>query len=175
MNPRTCATAASLLTLLVGCVVAPVSRTYYEPNPADGIPSRSASCGYHRAAEDQLKREIEGITLSVLPRYKEGQPLAVYVLLGRTSKTVELDPKKFEVRFGAAAVGEHPATTTVKDAGPYFLKSIAYDFSPSLAAEDIAVTFLPGFIKLDGKEIPVAPFRFRKVTKLDVYYGSINC
>jgi hypothetical protein len=175
MNLRTRATALGLLTLLVGCVVAPVNRTYFEPNPADGTPTRSASCGYHRAAEDQLKRDIEGITLSVLPRYKEGQPLAVYVLLGRTSKTVELDPKKFEVRFGSAAVGEHPATTNVKDAGPYFFKSIDYVFPPSLVADDIAVIFLPGFIKLDGREVAVAPFRFRKVIKLDVYYGSINC
>lgn len=35
--------------------------------------------------------------------------------------------------------------------------------------------FLPGFLKLDGKDIEIAPFRFRWVTKSDVYYGSINC
>src|SRR6266568_953100 len=151
MKSRTRATVATLVMLLSGCVVAPVSRTYYEPNPADGTPSRSASCGYHRAAEDMLKRDIEGITVSVVPQSKNSQPPSVYVLIGQTSKAVELDPNRFEVRYGIAAVADRPATLTMKNAGPYFLKSINYIFAQFSPSDDIAVVFLPGFIKIDGK------------------------
>lgn len=115
------------------------------------------------------------MTVSVLPDYKEGQPLAVYVLLGRTTRAVELDPHKFEVHYGTSAVAHRPSTVTMKEAGPNFLKSIRYVLPRPASSDEIAVVFLSGFIKLDGKQVEVAPFRFHKVTKLDVYYGSINC
>ena len=152
-----------------------MNRTYYEPNPADGIPIRSASCGWNATALDSIKRDVDGITLSVYPTYDAEHPLRVYVLLGRTSKTVGLDSEKVEVRYGDNAAGIRPATTSVKDAGPYVFKSIDYGFALPPNANEIAIMFLPGFIKLDGRDIEITQFRFRRVTKSDVYYGSINC
>jgi hypothetical protein len=169
------ATSAILLTALVGCVVMPMNRTYYEPNPADGIPIRSASCGWNATALDAIKRDVGGITISVFPTYDAKRPLRVSVLLGRTSKTADLDPEKVEIRFGDNATAVRPEITSMRDAGPYFFKSIDYGFPSSLDANEIVITFLPSFIKLDGRDIGTTQFRFRRVTKSDVYYGSINC
>jgi len=168
-------TLAISLTVLVGCVALPMNRTYYEPNSADGILIRSASCGWNATALDAIKRDVDGITLSIFPRYEVGRPLRVYVLLGRTSMTAEINPQKLELRFGDAVAAVRPTTTNAKDAGPYFFKSIDYEFSSSLDANEIAITFLPGFIKVNGRDIGSTQFRFRRVTKSDVYYGSINC
>ena len=169
------ATAAILLTALAGCVVVPMNRTYYEPNPADGTPIRSASCGWNATALDAIKKNVDGITISIYPKYDVGRPLRFSVLLGRTTKTADIDPEKVEIRLDDSAEGVRPATTSMRDAGPYFFKSIDYGFSSSLDANEIAITFLPGFIKIDGRDIETTQFRFRRVTKSDVYYGSINC
>lgn len=168
-------TVAISLTVLAGCVVMPMNRTYYEPNPADGIPIRSASCGWNATALDAIKRDVGGITLLVFPRYEAGRPLRIYVLLGRTSMTAEVDPQMLELRFGEDSAVARPITTSVKQAGHYFFRSIDYEFSSSPDANEIAVTFLPGFIKLDGRDNKAMQFRFQRVTKSDIYYGSINC
>ena len=169
------ATIAISLTVMVGCMVIPMNRTYYEPNSADGKPIQSASCGWNATALDAIERDVDGITLSVYPKYDTGHPFRVYVLLGRTSKAVDIDPDKLEVRFSDGATGVRPSTSSVEDAGPYAFKSIDYVFPSSLDANEIAITFLAGFIKLDGKDTETMQFRFRRVTKSDVYYGSINC
>jgi hypothetical protein len=174
MWARACLTATIVLTTLVGCVTLPMQRTYYEPNPADGKPIRSSACGWNATALDGLQREIDGISLSVFPTYDAGR-LSVYVLFRRSTKTVDLDPDKLEVRFDDDAAGVGPEKTTVKAAGPYFFKSIDYVFSPSFDANAIAVTFLPGFMKVDGKVAEVTQFRFLRVSKWDVYASSINC
>ena len=97
------------------------------------------------------------------------------MLIGRTTKAADIDPDKIEIRLGLSAASVRPETTSMRDAGPYFFKSIDYGFSSSLDANEIAITFLPGFIKLDGRDIETTQFRFRRVKKSDVYYGSINC
>ena len=169
------ATIAAVLALMVGCIAIPKSRTYYEPNSADGKLIQSASCGWNTTALDAIERDVDGITLSVYPKYDNEHPFRVYVLLGRTSKMVGIDPDKLEVRFSDGAASVRPSTSSVEDAGPYAFKSINYVFSSSLEASEIAITFLPGFIRLDGKDNETIQFRFRRVTKFDVYYGSINC
>ena len=170
-----CATAATLLSALVGCVVAPLNRTYYEPNPADGIPIRSASCGWNTTALDAIKKDVDGITISVYPTYDAGHHLRFSVLLGRTPKKVDIDPEKMEFRFDDKASNAQPENSGVKNADPYYSKKIDFVLPSSVNANDIAITFLPGFIKLDGRDIMSTKFRFRRVTKPDVYYGSINC
>ena len=169
------ATAAILLTALAGCVVAPMNRTYYEPNPADGTPIQSASCGWNATALDAIKKDVDGITISVYPTYDAGKPLRFSVLIGRTTKAADIDPEKIEIRLGDSAAGVRPETTSMRDAGPYISKRIDYELSSSLDANEIVITFLSGFIKLDGRDIEITQFRFRRVTKSDVYYGSINC
>lgn len=166
-----------IASLLTACVVIPINRTYYEPNPADGIPSKSSSCGYHSTAEDMLRRDVDGntgIILSVLPSQKEGQPLSVYLLISKSTFNVTIDPEKLGIRFEKGEI-VRPATTTMKDAGPNFLKSINYVFPKAFSANEIAVVFYRGFININGHEIDIAPFRFKKITKPDIYYGSINC
>jgi hypothetical protein len=167
--------AGTLLIALAGCVVAPMTRTYYEPNPADGKPIRSTSCGWNATALDALQRDLKEIAVSVFPKYEKGRPFRVHVLLGRTSSSMELDPRKLELRTSSENAKIPPDTTNAKAAGPYFSRSIDYTFPASFDADEIVVTFLPGFIKLDGKEIDISPFRFKRATKSDVYYGSINC
>lgn len=147
MKSRQWIAAAVSLMMLVGCVVVPMTRTYYEPNPADGTPIRSSSCGWHATALDALKKDLDGTAISVFPRYEKGSPFGLYVLLGRTSRSVELDPEKMELRTPDGKVGVRAATTDTKAAGPYFFRSINYLFPPSYDADEIAVTFLPGFIK----------------------------
>ncbi|MGD9729977.1 MAG: hypothetical protein AB7V39_26865 [Nitrospiraceae bacterium] len=169
------ATAAILLTALAGCVVVPMNRTYYEPNPADGTPIRSASCGWHATARDAIEKDVDGITISVFPRYDAGHHLRFSVRLGRTTKAVDIDPEKIEISLGNSATGVRPETTSMRDAGPYSFKSIDYGLSSSPDADEIAITLLPGFIKLDGQDNETTQFRFRRITKPDVYYGSINC
>ena len=169
------ATFGISLTVLVGCVVIPMNRTYYEPNPADGILIRSASCGWNTTTLDAIEKDVDGITLSLFPKYDPGRPLSVYILLGRTSKTVEIDPEKIEVRFDDGAGSVRPETSGVKDAGPYYSKKIDFVLPLWIDANNIAMTFLQGFIKLDGRDVRTLQFRFRRVTKSDVYYGSINC
>lgn len=170
-----CATAAIFLTALAGCVVMPMNRTYYEPNPADGTPIRSASCGWNATALDAVKKNVDGISISVYPTYDAGHPFRFSVLLGNTTKVAHIDPEKIEIRFGNSPAGVRPETTNMRDASPYFFKSIDYGFSSSPDVNEISITFLPGFIRLDDLDIETTQFRFRRVTKPDVYYGSINC
>lgn len=163
------------LTMLAGCVAMPMNRTYYEPNPADGTPIRSSSCGWNATALDALERDIGGIVISVFPRYEKGKPLSIYMLLGKTTKSVDTNFGMIELRSGDGTAPAHPVTTNAKPAGPYFYMSINYVFPSSFDADEISLTFLPGFIKLDGRDIVVAPFRFKRTTKSDFYYNSINC
>jgi hypothetical protein len=175
MRPITFATVAVSLALLAGCVAVPMGRTYYEPNSADGVPIRSSSCGWHATARDALERDIGGVALSVFPSYEEGQPLRIYVLLGKTSKSVDANYNMIEVKSGDGILSARPVTIEAKSAGPYFFASANYVFPLTFNVEDISLVFLPGFITLDGKDVHVAPFRFRRITKWDFYYNSINC
>lgn len=174
---RSITTAIISAVLVSACVVLPVNRTYYEPNPADGKLVRSTSCGWHRTANDTLERYIDGTntTISVLPRYEEEKPLLVHLLI-RGSSGVELNAERVELRVGSSKSAVQPRKVEVSDARPYFYKSIELTFPPSVSAEEeIAVVLLPGFLTVDGIRMVTTPFRFRKVTKGDVYYGSINC
>jgi hypothetical protein len=162
-----------LATLLTGCVLAPVSRTYYEPNKLDGTPTPSQSCGYHRAANDGLKRSILNIEIYVFPRYIEGEPLQVNVLIQKGPQEVVLNPKNIQLISSGHSFP--PESVMVKDAGPYFYKSIQYRFPAPAAGDMISILPLPEFINERQYGIDVAAFRFSRVTKLDIYYGSINC
>lgn len=133
------ATAVILLTALAGCVVVPINRTYYEPNPADGTPIRSASCGWNATALDAIKKDVDGITISVYPTYDAGKPFRFSVLLGRTTKAADIDSEKIEIRLGDSAAGVRPETTSMRDAGPYISKRIDYGLSSSLDANEIAI------------------------------------
>src|SRR5690242_16859545 len=148
---RDCAAAMACSLVLAGCIVYPVNRTYYEPNPTDGTPIRSVSCAWHRTANDGLERHIDGTntTLSVFPAYKEAEPLRINVMI-RGSSGVQLEGDKAELHAGSGT-SLLPEKVDVRDAGPYFYKTIIFTFPKSASADDdIALVLLPGFLTVHG-------------------------
>ena len=175
MRPHSWLLTLLTSTLLSGCVVVPMNRTYYEPNAADGTPIRSSSCGWNATSRDALERDVAGVTVSVYPTYEPGRPLRIYILLSRSDKTVEIVQENVEIKVGDGPQKYRPTAVKIKDAGPYFFKSIDYEFPIADSASEIAVVFSTGFIKVNGHDMEILPFRFNRVTKSDVFYGSINC
>jgi hypothetical protein len=163
-------TVVALSTIAVSaCVAFPTSRTYYEPNPEDGKLSRSVGCTWHRTAKDSLKRHVEGLTISVHPYLADDESLRIRLWIEETHKSVVIDAARAELRVGTTAVA--PATIGLYSPGPVYLH-----FPASLGTPDsITLAFRPGFLRVDGIDVSLAPFRFRKVTKVDIYYSAINC
>lgn len=127
---------AIFLALLSGCVAMPMNRTYYEPNPADGTSIRSSSCGWNATALDALERDIGGMVISVFPRYEKGKPLSIYVLLGKTTKSVDTNFEMIELKAGDSAASVLPITMNTKSAGPYYFMSANYVFPSSFDADE---------------------------------------
>jgi hypothetical protein len=46
---------------------------------------------------------------------------------------------------------------------------------PADASGRITFLFEDGTVTVGGRGIPIAPFRFERVTKGNVYYASIDC
>jgi hypothetical protein len=157
---------------LAGCVVFPTNRTYYEPNQEDGKLSRSQSCGYHTTALDVLERDVGGVRIRVSPHYGEGPTLTVYVSIPRTWPIPTIDASMVRLRDDQRVL--EPKNVVTKDGGPSFYLLITYTF-PAPSTDHIAFVPLPGFLNVRGAPAEVAPFRFSKKTKVDVFYGSINC
>lgn len=164
-----------------GCAVYPTSRTYFEPNPSDGIPAPSMSCGYHAAKNDSLAREIGGVKIKVTPYYKEGKELQIIVLLQGQEDRIKIDPKK--ILLEALSIEEPVSPTAIKQTiqeprnnWPYYMKwnYLTYPLL-SESLDTVSVVFQAGSVKLDNEPLKLKNFRFKKTTKSDIYYGSINC
>lgn len=173
-----------LLTLttisIAACVAYPTQRTYFEANAEDGTPSSSASCGYHKAKHDALIRDINGLHVQVSPRLVEGSPVVVSVLF-RHPSLATLAPEKFELRSWPSGTVhlpvKHDITVQKPDrTHPYHSQWVRLEFAvlPE-AVTDIAMGFPAGSVSLNGTPLQPSPFRFRKTTKSDIYYASINC
>lgn len=166
--------------MLVGCVAYPTQRTYFEPNAADGIPTPSRSCGYHAAKNDALVREVDRLYVQVSPHSDEGKPLSVTVLF-RASSAPDVSPEKYELQ--SAADGStfrslsHKVTAYKPDkTHPYYSIWLTLQFQPlPEQLNEIAIVFPRGSVSLNNREVELAPFRFLKTKKNDIYYGSINC
>ena len=172
-----------LLTLLwlTGCAVYPTSRTYFEPNPEDGMPRSSSSCGYHAAKNDSLIREYEEFELSVTPHYKEGENLQVTVLVQSKEKHVIINTSKIELLSSGneGAVLPSEANKTYyepRSNWPYHMKfhHIIYP-AKSESLNSVSIIFNAGSVLLNGQAIEIKRFRFNKTEKSDIYYASINC
>ncbi len=170
-----------VLFLVSGCAVYPTTRTYFEPNPEDGSLQPSMSCGYHAAKNDSLVREMDGFKIQVTPHYKEGKKFQLTVLVQSTDDHVTIDPNK--IGLSSSKQGNTSLPSEVKANNyeprsnwPYYMKwnHMTYpDLSESL--ESITITFHAGSITLNGRTLEIGDFRFRKTTKEDIYYASINC
>ncbi|MBT1065197.1 hypothetical protein KJY73_16525 [Bowmanella sp. Y26] len=169
------------LLWLTGCAVYPTSRTYFEPNPEDGTPRSSSSCGYNAAKNDSLLREYENFELSVTPHYKEGEDLQVTVLVQSKEKNVIINTSKIEL-FSSLNEGVVLALEANKtyyeprSNWPYHMEwhHIIYP-AKSESLNSFSIIFNSGSILLNGQAIEIKEFRFNKTKKNDIYYASINC
>jgi len=169
------------LVAVAGCAVYPTTRTYFEPNASDGKPSPSMSCGYHRAKNDSLVRDTKDLHIQVTPYYKEGENLKVTILFQSDKDNVEINPRAIGIKAHQSGKVIYPSSIKItnqlpRNNWPYYSKWVYLTFpisSDSLIS--IAVTFKRSSILVNGRVINIQQFRFKKATKSDIYYGSINC
>jgi hypothetical protein len=116
MKPlRTIALTASIL--LSGCV-APIPHTYFVPNPSDGKPVKSSSCGFLKNDENSLQMQFGDLKVTVSPDYPSDKKLYVNFFLTYPSNDVTFDPEKVQVRETAKDLILHPVNTRVSSYGP---------------------------------------------------------
>ncbi len=93
---------------------------------------------------------------------------------------IAVDPSRVEVVVDGEALKpevvantEHPSR---RSQGNYKWLSLQLRYpSPSGLKKHLSVVFQSGAVLLNEHSVAVAPFRFSRVTKSDLYYGSINC
>jgi hypothetical protein len=175
-----CLSLALLVALTSACTFYRTDRTFFEPNAADGKLTKSSSCGFHLS--DALERQLPEALVSVAPQYEyEGKrPLRASILVRTPDRDVNINPRDFELRSGDGKVFL-PIEVQTQAYGlivnhPHWSTFITLTYPP-LAGElsDITFTFPKGTVVAKGKALDIQPFRFRKVTKEDTYYSSINC
>ncbi len=159
--------------LMFGCAVYPTTRTYFEPNKEDGTPTRSTSCGYHAAANDSLKRQIGDVSVVVSPRYKQKDNLSITVSLHYDEEDVVIDGSLITVSVNGEA-SYVPTDVVVNsyekdNTHPNRIFLHLFYAIPSEGVTELSVT-LPTIANK-----PSSPFRFKKTTRSDIYYASINC
>jgi len=167
------------LFLLSGCVLYPTTRTYFEPNEADGTLTKSRSCGYHKAALDSLERMVDSVEVGVTPQYRENKELLVILSFYYNDGSVDVSPNEISITSNNGKKIFPKNVTT---------KSYAMDAShpnrlwanityPVLSEnlDRLSINFSEAALKINGVRINVKPFRFKKISKPDIYYSSINC
>jgi len=164
---------------LSACVVFPVTRTYFEPNAADGSPTPSRSCGYYRTAKDGLEREVDGIVIGVHPTYLKDEDLLITVSFHYEKGDVSLDPDEISMSTdsGHTYRPKHwEVEIYAKDKSHSYRKWLFLEY-PVISSEldNLNVNFSSSAVLLDQKALGIGPFRFKKITKSDVFYGSVNC
>src|SRR3990172_42044 len=170
-----------IVTLQIGCVVFPVTRTYFEPNIEDGRPTRSSSCGYNRTADDSLERDSDGLHIQVSPSYQPGSPVSVTILFQGSVGDMDLQPEQFElhsVSDGSIYKPSDISRNVYRPDKSHPYHSIWIHITYPVVSEKlqgIKFVFPNGSIMRNGVSINMNPFRFNKVTKSYLYYGSINC
>ena len=82
---------------LTGCV-APLAHTYLVPNPMDGKPMQSSSCGFLTNNENSLQRKYGDLSVSVTPGYDSNGHLFVTIFVLYPSNDVSFDGNKIAVR-----------------------------------------------------------------------------
>jgi len=169
---------------LWACVLYPTSRTFYEPNVADGKPVNRASCGY-MTTHDSLERDIGGAVVTISPSEESqasspGMLLHVYISIQSAPGAIAVDPTLIQLQtplHGTPIAGNvlSHATDGPRPGWPYDTHRIDIDY-PGSAETEISLVFQSGaVVSRSGADMHVEPFRFRRVTKKDMYYGSVNC
>ncbi len=165
--------------LFTGCV-APMQHTYFVPNPEDGKPVRSSSCGFVDNNKEALERTFGELSVVVTPLYFGNGKLSLNFFLRHPSPVIFFDAKKVTVRESKKGVVLEPIDMRISSYGPDrshpYTLSITLSFSATSSEIDALVVSLgEGALIVDGHEIALAPFRFKQSTTTDLYYASINC
>jgi hypothetical protein len=180
---------ASLLCL-ESCVAYPTMRTFYEPTPDDG--TYPSACGYV-ATHNVIERTVNGARFRIVVGSHDREPtertptLDVHIQVIYQGDDVALDPTK--VAISADGVNAeihgtllHPPGFQVaegfqRQAGQMF-HTLSFDIrypAPAGMLDALSVTFASGAMQVNGDAQVVQDFRFRRVTKHDFIYQSINC
>ncbi|MDP1928442.1 MAG: hypothetical protein Q8K62_08025 [Thiobacillus sp.] len=172
--------------VLAGCAVYPASRTFYEPNAADGKLENRTSCGYTNT-RDSIRRTVEGVEIWLSPsdeKLSAPYPTSLQTNISFTYRIsgVQVDFSKIVLRTepeGVVIGGQVLSTyerPTLRIDGEFQRQTGQLLFpAPAGVPEQITIIFKPGALTVDGRVIPISPFRFSRVTRSDIYYGSINC
>jgi hypothetical protein len=167
-------------TLLLSSCYAPLSHTYFVPNPADGTPVPSQSCGFLKNNKNTLQRQYGEVEISVTPAYDSNDQLSVTFGISNPSGNLWLYPERVEVRESSRDVVLDPVNVETSSYGPDgshpFSLFVTLFFA--VTASDVAsLKVIPhdGALHVSGNEISLEPFRFTQATSTDWYYGSINC
>ena len=178
MKPlRTIALTTSLF--LSGCV-APIPHTYFVPNPSDGKPVKSSSCGFLKNDENSLQRQFGDLEITVSPDYPSDKKLYVNFFISYPSKNITFNPEKVEVRETTKDLVLRSVNTQTSSYGPdrthpYTLSVTLYFSVTSADLESLMVSLGKDALYAGGQEISLEPFRFKQNTSTDLYYASINC
>jgi hypothetical protein len=168
------------VSLLISGCVAPISHTFFVPNPNDGKAVKSSSCGYLKNNENSLERKLGDLSITVTPQYFSDGKLVVNLFLRHPSPVILFNPQKVEVRETTKGVVLEPINTRKSSYGPD--RTHPYTFSVTLffnqSATDtntLEVSLHQGALSVGDQEITLEPFRFKQETSIDLYYASINC
>ncbi len=88
---------------------------------------------------------------------------------------------QFELRSSNDGLSHKPVDIktnlyTPDKSPPYYSRWVHLKFLPlSEQLDQITFVFPQGSVLVNGHAVELAPFRFRKVERQDVYYASINC
>jgi hypothetical protein len=171
---------AILTALLLASCVAPLSHTYFVPNPSDGKPVRSSSCGFLTNNENSLERKFGDFSINVTPQYLSDGKLSVTFFLLYPSQDIAFNSEKVEVRETTKDIVLKPTNTRTSSYGPdrthpYTLAVTLY--FPATASDIVSLTVSvhQGALTIGGREILLEPFRFKQETSTDFFYASINC
>jgi len=164
---------------LAGCV-APISHIYFVPNPNDGKPVTSSSCGFLKNNENSIERKFDDFEITVTPQYFSDGKLVVNLFLRYPSPIIRFNPERVEVRETTQGAALAPVNFKTSSYGPD--RSHPYTLSvtlffPQTAPEinTLSVSLPQGALLVGDREITLEPFRFKQETSTDLFYASINC
>lgn len=165
--------------LLSSCFV-PLSHTYYVPNPADGTPVPSQSCGFVRNNKSTLQRQYGELDIFVTAGHFSNGQLVVSFMLLNPAPTIAFDPKLVELRESTRDLVLTPVDTNISSYGPdrthpYTLTVTLFFAATASDVVSLKVTPHDGALVVSDNEISLEPFRFTQATSTDWYYVSINC
>ncbi len=173
----------TILNFVGGCVLYPTTRSYYAPEPADGSIQNSQACGY-LGTRDAVSRHIQDLSVqvSVRPRAtasRAEQHLDLYLTIHGPTGRVFIDPSRVQIVASnppgsdTISLTADPSISGMSEADT-ILVIAKYAIGPTLP-HTIRVEFSEGALTLDGRQLSIPPFHFNWRSKLDWYYGSINC